>query len=93
MLEIPVTTNGCEFCEDSLHSRACVGTPNAMLQSYDPMNAILTRDCREYSSYSRSSVGNPDLKNVNMFIKVRSLYYAAVHRLHSEFLECSEDSL
>ena len=57
------------------------------------MNAILTRDCRECSRYSRSSVGNPDLKNVNTFIKVLTLYYAAVHRLHSEFRECSEDSL
>ena len=56
------------------------------------MNAILTRDCRECSRYSRSSVGNPDLKNLNMFI-ILSLYYAAVHRLHSEFRECSEDSL
>ena len=34
------------------------------------MNAILTRDCRECSRYSRSSVGNPDLKNINPFIKV-----------------------
>ena len=33
VLEIPVTTNGCEFCEDSLYLRACVGTPNAMVQS------------------------------------------------------------
>ena len=33
VLEIPVTANGCEFCEDSLYSRACVGTPNAMVQS------------------------------------------------------------
>ena len=29
------------------------------------MNATITRDCREYSRYSRSSVGNPDLKNIN----------------------------
>ena len=57
------------------------------------MNAILTHDCRECSHYSRSSVGNPDLKNGNMFIKVLNLYNAAVHRLHSEFRECSEDSL
>ena len=34
------------------------------------MNAILTRDCRECSRYSRTSVGNPDLKNINPFIKV-----------------------
>ena len=56
-------------------------------------NATITRDCREYVRYSRSSVGNPDLKkNVNT-IEVLYLYYAAVHRLHSEFRECSEDSL
>ena len=29
------------------------------------MNATITRNCREYSRYSRSSVGNPDLKNIN----------------------------
>ena len=67
VLAIPVTANGCEFCEDFLHSRACVGNPNAMVQS-NLMNAILTRDCRECSRYSRSSVGTPDLKNVNTFI-------------------------
>ena len=57
------------------------------------LNAILTRNCRECSRYLHSSVRNPDLKNVNTFIKVLGLYHAAVHRLHSEFRECSEDSL
>ena len=33
------------------------------------MNAILTRDCRECSRYSRSSVGNPDLKNITRLLK------------------------
>ena len=33
------------------------------------LNAILTHDCRECSRYSRSSVGNPDLKNISTFIK------------------------
>ena len=33
VLEIPVTANSCELCEDSLYSRACVGTPNTMVQS------------------------------------------------------------
>ena len=64
-----------------------------MVQSIILINAILTRDSRECSRYLRSSVRNPDLKNVNTFIKVLSLYYEAVHRLHSEFRECSEDSL
>ena len=38
------------------------------------MNAILTRDCRECSRYSRSSVGNPDLKNVNTFLLKSYVY-------------------
>ena len=33
VLEIPVTANGCEFCEDFLYSHTCVGTPNTMVQS------------------------------------------------------------
>ena len=37
------------------------------------MNAIITRDCRDCSRYSRSSVGNPDLKNINTVIKVLRL--------------------
>ena len=57
------------------------------------MNAMLTHTYRECSRYSRSPVRNPDLKNVNTFINALSLYYAAVDRLHSEFRECSEDSL
>ena len=32
------------------------------------MNAILTRDCRECSHYSRSSAGAPELKMSNTFI-------------------------
>ena len=32
------------------------------------MNAILTRDCRECSRYSRSSAGAPELKMSNTFI-------------------------
>ena len=63
MLEIPVTVNGCEFCEDFLYSRTCVGTPNTMVQSIIDF-AMLTRDYRECSHYSCSSVGNPDLKIV-----------------------------
>ena len=55
--------------------------------------AMLTRDYRECSRYSRSPVRNPDLKNLNMFINALSLYYAAVDCPHSEFRECSEDSL
>ena len=66
VLEIPVTVNGCEFCKDFLYSRTCVGTPNTMVQGIINF-AMLTRDCREYSHYSRSSVGNPDLKS-NPFI-------------------------
>ena len=54
---------------------------------------MLTRDYRECSRYLRSPVGNPDLKNLNTFINALSLYYAAVDHPHSEFRECSEDSL
>ena len=54
---------------------------------------MLTCDYRECSRYSCSPVGNPDLKNLNMFINALGLYYAAVDRLHIEFRECSEDSL
>ena len=32
------------------------------------MNAMLTRDCRECSRYSRSSAGAPELKMSNTFI-------------------------
>ena len=55
--------------------------------------AMLTRDHREYSRYSRSSVGNPDLKMLNTFINALSLCRKPVDRFHSEFRECSEDSL
>ena len=55
--------------------------------------AMLTRDYREYSRYSRSSVGNPDLKMLNTFIDALNVCRKPVDRLQSEFRECSEDSL
>ena len=38
------------------------------------MNATITRDCREYSRYSRSSVGNPDLKK-KILTRLKSYIY------------------
>ena len=55
--------------------------------------AMLTRDYRECSHYSRSSVSTPELKMSNTFIDVLSLCKRHVDRLPSEFRECSEDSL
>ena len=92
MLEIPVTVNGCEFYEDYLYSRTCVGTPNTMVQGIIYF-ALLTRDYRESSHYSRSSVGNPHLKMLNTFINALCLCRKPVDHLHSEFRECSEDLL
>ena len=55
--------------------------------------AMLTRDYRECSRYSRSSVGTPELQLSNTFINVLSLSMMHVERPPSEFRECSEDSL
>ena len=55
--------------------------------------AMLTRDYRQCSRYSRSSVGTPELKMLNTFINVLSVCRKLVDRLQSEFRECSEDSL
>ena len=55
--------------------------------------AMLTRNYRECSHYSRSSVGTPELKMSNTFINVLSLSMKHVECLPSEFQECSEDSL
>ena len=55
--------------------------------------AMLTRDYRESSHYSRSSVGTPELKMSNTFINALSLCRKHVDHLPSEFRECSEDSL
>ena len=55
--------------------------------------AMLTRDHRECSRYSRSSVGTPKLKMSNTFINVLNLCMKHVDHLPSEFRECSEDSL
>ena len=55
--------------------------------------AMLTRDYRECSRYSRSSVGTPELKMSNTFIDALNVCRKPVDRLQSEFLECSEDSL
>ena len=43
--------------------------------------AMLTRDYRESSRYSRSSVGTPELKMLNTFINVLSLCKRHVDRL------------
>ena len=55
--------------------------------------AMLTRDYREYSRYSRSSVGTPELKISNTFIDALNVCRKPVDHLQSEFRECSEDSL
>ena len=55
--------------------------------------AMLTRDYRECSRYSRSSVGTPELKMSNTLINVLSVCRKYVDHLQSEFGECSEDSL
>ena len=55
--------------------------------------AMLTRDYRESSCYLRSSVGTAELKMLNTFINALSLCRKPVDCLHSEFRECSEDSL
>ena len=55
--------------------------------------AMLTRDYRECSHFSRSSVGTPELKMSNTFIYVLSLSMMHVERHPSEFRECSEESL
>ena len=55
--------------------------------------AMLTRDHRECSHYSRISVGTPELQLSNMFINVLSLVMMHVECLPSEFRECFEDSL
>ena len=55
--------------------------------------AMLTRDYRECSRYSHSSVGTPELKVLNTFINALSLCRKPVDRLPSEFRECSEESL
>ena len=55
--------------------------------------AMLTRDYRESSRYSRSSVGTPELKMSNMPINVLSVCRKYVDRLQREFRECPEDSL
>ena len=47
--------------------------------------AMLTRDYRECSCYSRSSVGTPELKMLNTFINALSLCRKPVDRLSSEF--------
>ena len=47
--------------------------------------AMLTRDYRECSCYSRSSVGTPELKMSNTFINVLSLSMKHVERLPNEF--------
>ena len=49
------------------------------------MTAMLTRDYRECSRYSRSSVGNPDLKMSNMFIDALNVSSKPIDRLQSEF--------
>ena len=55
--------------------------------------AMLTRDYRECSRYSRISVGTPELQLSNTFTNVSSLGMVHVERLPSKFRECSEDSL
>ena len=47
--------------------------------------AMLTRNYRECSRYSCSSVGTPELKMSNTFIKVLNLCRKHVDRLPSEF--------
>ena len=49
------------------------------------MNAMLTRDCRECSRYSRSSAGAPELKMSNTFIDALNVCRRPVDCLHSEF--------
>ena len=55
--------------------------------------AMLTRDYRECSRYSRCSVGTPELKMSNTFINVLSVCRKPVDCLRSKFRECYEDSL
>ena len=55
--------------------------------------AMLTRDYRECSRYSRISVSTPKLQLSNTFSNVLSLGLMHVERLPSEFRECSEDLL
>ena len=74
--------------------RTCVGTPNTMFQSIIFVDfAMVTRDYRECSHYSRISVGTPELQLSNTFINVLGLIMMHVERLPSEFRECAEDSL
>ena len=54
---------------------------------------MLTRDYRECSHYSRSSAGAPKLKMSNTFIDALTYAGRPVDHSHSEFRECSEDSL
>ena len=55
--------------------------------------AMVTRDYRECSRYSRISAGTPKLQLSNTFINVLSLSMMHVERLPREFRECPEDLL
>ena len=55
--------------------------------------AMLTRDYRECSHYSRVTVGTPELQLSYTFSNVSSLGMVHVEPLSSKFQECSEDSL
>ena len=96
VLEIPVTTNGCEFLKHSLYSRTSVGTPTTMqsLSETVPCDSLLLdSEYSESSGDSRVSVGTPKLQLSNTFINVLSLCKKHVDHLPSEFRECFEDLL